>query len=107
MKHKEIEERRNNAATQLMHQIPRMLTLLSKDEQINPVDQEQIMQLKSDIREKWILPTDLLKFRGIFKRYCSFRYLEVKTLKKLSYFMCLEPVTGFNIINNLLKPFRM
>jgi hypothetical protein len=31
----------------------------------------------------------------------------VKDLQKIAHFMSLEPVTGFNIINNILKLFRV
>lgn len=54
-----------------------------------------------------MLPTDLLKYREIFQRYCDFKYFEVDTLIKISYFMSLEPVTGLNTINNILRLFKV
>lgn len=54
-----------------------------------------------------MLPTDLLKYREIFQRYCDFKYFKVETLIKISHFMSLEPVTGLNIINNILRCFKL
>jgi len=49
-----------------------------------------------------VLPTDLLQFRDIFKRYADFKFFSVKDLIRIGYFLSLEPVTGVNIINNVL-----
>lgn len=63
--------------------------------------------LLKDIRTGWILPTDLLSYKEVFRRYCDFKYFNLKLLQRSAYFMCLEPVTGFNIINNVLKIIRL
>lgn len=90
-----------------MHQIPRDIKLLVKDDQIFKTDKEHIEMLLKDIKTGWILPTDLLKYKEIFRRYCDFKYLNLKLLQRSAYFMRLEPVTGFNIINNVLKIIRV
>ena len=48
------------------------------------------------------MPSDLLKYKKIFKRYANLKLMDVETLRKIAHFMSLEPITGFNIINNLL-----
>ena len=59
-----------------------------------------------DLKKSELLPTDLLQYKRIFKTYAEFKYLKVETLINISHFMSLVPVTGFNIINNILKIFK-
>lgn len=54
-----------------------------------------------------MLPTDLLQYKDIFRSYADFRYFSVDGLMKMANFMSLNPVTGFNIINNILKIVKM
>ena len=85
--------------------LPNYLYALEKDEQILDGDLEKIKQLKAVLKNKWTLPTDLLQYKFMFARYANFKYLSVDSLKKISHFMSLEPVTGFNIMNNVLGIF--
>ena len=62
--------------------------------------------MKLDLKKSELLPTDLLQYKRIFKTYADFKYLKVETLVNISHFMSLVPVTGFNIINNILKIFK-
>ena len=59
------------------------------------------------MKEPYVLPTDLLQFKKIFQRYAEFKYFSVKELEKIAHFMSLQPVTGFNIANNVLKIFKL
>jgi len=43
----------------------------------------------------------------VFKKYADFKFFSVEGLKKISNFMGLQPVTGFNIINNVLGIVRL
>ena len=54
-----------------------------------------------------MLPTDLLKYREIFHRYCQGKHFKVEALQKIAYFMSLEPITGVNILNNILGIFKI
>jgi len=85
--------------------LPNYLYALEKDEQILDGDLEKIKQLKAVLKNKWTLPTDLLQYKFMFARYANFKYLSVDSLKRISHFMSLEPVTGFNIMNNVLGIF--
>jgi hypothetical protein len=85
--------------------LPNYLYALEKDDQILDGDLGKIKALKSDLKNQWTLPTDLLKYKFMFARYANFKYLSVDSLKRISHFMSLEPVTGFNIINNILGIF--
>lgn len=87
--------------------MPNFLYNLEKDDQIIPSDLDRIKALKKDLKNPQLLPTDLLQYRSLFKRYAEFKYFSVDHLRKMAYFMSLEPVTGVNILNNILKVFKM
>lgn len=70
-------------------------------------DLEAIQNLKSDLKKTRLLPTDLLQYKPIFKRYLDFRYFSVPQLQKMAFFMSLDPVTGLNTINNILRIFKI
>lgn len=57
--------------------------------------------------EHYVLPTELLTYRNIFQKYGTFKYMQVKSLLHVAHFMGLQPVTGLNTINNLLKYARI
>jgi hypothetical protein len=54
-----------------------------------------------------LLPTDLLQYKDIFRSYADFQYFTVDGLMRMANFMSLNPVTGFNIINNVLRIFKL
>ena len=66
-----------------------------------------IRELKKLIRSEEILPTDLLNYRIIFKKYGDFNYSDTHTLQHISHFLGLTPVTGLNTINNILSMVRL
>ena len=76
----EASERRDKAATFLNATLPKILYALEKDEDLIPDDLELLKNLKSDLKNKYVLPSDLLRYRGIFKRYCQFKYIKIETL---------------------------
>ena len=49
------------------------------------------------------LPTDLLQYKEQFRRYADFKHFPVEGLRNISHFMGITPVTGVNIINNVLR----
>mmetsp|Transcript_16605 Transcript_16605/g.28276 ORF Transcript_16605/g.28276 Transcript_16605/m.28276 type:complete len:305 (+) Transcript_16605:440-1354(+) len=106
-KYEQIKERRINAARHLVQLLPNYLYSLEKDSQVGTEDIAKIQQLKSDFKKAQLLPTDLLQYKYLFKRFADFRYFNVKNLQKIAYFMSLEPVTGLNTINNLLSVFKL
>jgi hypothetical protein len=61
--------RRDLAAEKLLYIIPRYLYALEKDDNVDKEDLNDIKQLKYILRSGDILPTDLLKFRSIFRKY--------------------------------------
>ena len=75
---------------------------LEKDDYIREEDMEALKKLKKDLKKSDLLPTDLLQYKILFKRYADFQFMSIDGLRRISYFMGLEPVTGFNIINNVL-----
>jgi LETM1 and EF-hand domain-containing protein 1 len=102
-KFEEIKQRRIKAGQYLVQQLPTFLSSLEKDAQIPEKDIPAIRNLKKDLKKPKLLPTDLLQYKPIFKRYLDFRLFNVKQLQKMAYFMSLEPVTGLNTVNNILK----
>jgi len=80
---------------------------LEEDQDILKSDLSQILELTALINKAEVLPTDLLQYKEIFRRYGDFQYLPIKELIKISQFMGVEPVTGVNIINNILKIFKL
>jgi hypothetical protein len=65
------------------------------------------MDLKGMIKKGQVLPTDLLQFKEIFRRYGCFKHMDIKNLIKIANFLGIQPVTGVNILNNILKIFRL
>jgi len=68
-----------------------------------PEDIGRIKALKLALKKPKLLPTDLLQYKDIFHSYAKFRFFQVDSLVKIANFMSLNPVTGFNTINNVLK----
>ena len=58
------------------------------------------------MKQEHFLPTDLLEFRQEFTRYGQFRMFRTKSLMHMAHFMSIEPVTGLNTINNILRLFK-
>ena len=59
------------------------------------------------MRSENVLPTDLLQFRQLFQKYAQFKFFGPQILLHIAHFMSLNPVTGLNTINNLLKPLKV
>lgn len=102
-----MQERRNRAAEKLLYILPKYLYALEKDPSIPPKDHEKIRQLKHILRSENVLPTDLLQFRELFQRYADFRFFEPQVLLHIAHFMSLNPITGINTINNILRAFKV
>jgi len=73
-----LKERKHKAAAQLMAKIPKMLYKLEKDAEINPDDLAKIKKLKMMMQSETFLPTDLLKYRGLFRQYLNFYTFETR-----------------------------
>lgn len=59
------------------------------------------------MRKENVLPTDLLQYRDIFQKYGDFYHYTPTTLLHIAHFMSLDPVTGLNTINNILRIFKI
>lgn len=106
-KFKEIKQKRDEAAKKLMISYPNYFKDLRKDDHVLEEDRERIEKFAADLKKPYLLPTDLLVYKQIFKRYATFGYFPVDKLEKIAQFLGIEPVTGFNTINNLLGIFRL
>lgn len=104
---KQMTERRTNAAEKLIYVLPKYLYSLEKDESVDVADSEAIKRLKHILRSDNVLPTDLLQFRHLFSRYAQFKYFSPNSLQHIAHFMGLNPVTGLNTINNILRIFKV
>lgn len=53
------------------------------------------------------MPTDLLHYKDLFRKYGQFNHFQIKTLIQMANFMSIRPVTGLNTINNILRLVRL
>lgn len=74
-----------------------------RDPLVDPKDVPDLAALVAIMRKEDSLPTDFLQFRHIFRKYANFRNFETKTLIHMANFMAIEPVTGINTLNNIIK----
>ena len=70
---------------------------------IDDKTKDRVRELKSLLKKDSFLPTDLLEFRKVFTQYGRFSMFQTKSLMHMAHFMSIEPVTGLNTINNILK----
>lgn len=82
---------------------PVSFSKLLKDPNLEEEDRPAIKELRHMFRNKKALPTDLLQYRWIFKKYGSFKQFNTKSLIHVCEFMSHEPVTGLNTINRVIK----
>ena len=101
-----MTERRNIAAEKLLYILPKYLYSLEKDSNVAESDRIKIKKLKTMLRSEHSLPTDLLQYRDLFQRYAAFKYFDTNTLLHIAHFTGLNPVTGLNTINNILRIFK-
>ena len=76
---------------------------LIKDHDVPDKDKEELDQLKAFLRQEKALPTDLLNYKHLFKKYAKFHHYDVKPLMNMAHFMGVIPCTGLNTINNILR----
>ena len=106
-KFQEIKDKREAAAKILSKRLQSFMFKLENDENIMPEDIERIKALKLALQKPKLLPTDLLQYKDIFRSYADFQYFSVDGLVRIANFMSLNPVTGLNIINNILRIFKL
>jgi hypothetical protein len=103
-KFQELQLQKEKAAEKLNYILPQYLYQLYKTKDLIEEDKLKIEELRSCLEdEHYVLPTELLTYRNIFQKYGEFKYMPVKSLMHVAHFMGLQPVTGLNTINNLLK----
>ena len=103
-----IKKKRADAAKKLNVALPQYFYALERDDQILQHDVKRILKLKADLKSKsHVLPTDLLQYKDVFQRYAAFKFFSLKELRRIAQFMSLEPVTGFNLLNNLIRLFTL
>lgn len=78
-----------------------------RDPYVDPKDVSDIAALVAILRKEDALPTDYLQFRHIFHKYANFKNFDTKTLVHMANFFMVEPVTGLNTFNNILKLFKV
>jgi len=54
------------------------------------------------MNSEYMLPTDLLSYRGLFRKYLDFYRFEPKVQMNMFHFLTMDPVTGFNTVNRIL-----
>lgn len=104
---KELVELQTRSADKLSKIFPQRLSDALKEREIDLDDKEKIKELRRIFKENDCLTTDLLAYRKIFQVYINFRYAPTKVLMTICNMMSLQPITGLNTINNLLKFFKL
>lgn len=100
---KKILEKQNQSAEKLLYILPSYFAKLVRDPQVDPKDIPELAALVAILRKEDALPTDFLQYRHLFRKYANFRHFDTKTLMHMANFMGIEPVTGVNTINNVIK----
>mmetsp|Transcript_22003 Transcript_22003/g.34159 ORF Transcript_22003/g.34159 Transcript_22003/m.34159 type:complete len:292 (+) Transcript_22003:289-1164(+) len=80
-KFREIAKSREKAASKLNILLPHYLYNLESDSQIHESDLADIKKLKADMKKTEVLPTDLLHYKRLFKRYADFNFFDLHFLK--------------------------
>ena len=106
-KFREIKLKRDEAAKKLLISYPNYFKAMSNCNHVFERDREVVERFCADLKKPHLLPTDLLVYKKLFKRYADFGYFPIDKLVKVSEFMSIEPVTGFNTINNVLGLARL
>jgi len=68
----EIKTKQREAASKLSFIWPNYISRLLKDGDIPEEDRVKLTELKSLLKEQKCLPTDLLQYRDLFRRYVNF-----------------------------------
>ena len=103
----ELVQLQKISAEKLSRMFPQRLAECLQEREVDPVDKKKIIQLKSLFKDKEMLTTELLEYREIFVKYINFRYAPTNAIMTASNLMSLQPVTGINTLNNILKLFRL
>ena len=67
-----IKKKRDEAAKKLIISYPNYFNDLRKDDHVREEDKEVIRKFAKDLKKPYLLPTDLLIYKQIFKRYAQF-----------------------------------
>ena len=65
-------KRRDDAAEKLVYIVPNYLTFLTKKDSIAEEDKKKIEELRALLKTDYVLSTQLLQYRAIFKKYLKF-----------------------------------
>lgn len=104
---------RNQAAEKLIYKLPIYLSKLKDAKAENAKSTKSYLMTEEEKAETDRLlkllgsdkavNSELLTFKHLFIKYVDFRHFKVGTLQDFAHFMGLQPITGFNIINNMLS----
>ena len=81
--------------------------MLMDAQDISDKSKEELLKLKALLSHEKALPTDLLNFKHLFRKYASFHHFEIKQLLNMANFMSVTPCTGLNTVNNILRLVRL
>ena len=95
------------AAEDLITTWPIYLKSLLENPDVTEEDKIAIKGLLDSLSGEESLPTNLLEFRFIFRKYGNFRNFKNPALLNIAKFMGQEPITGLNFLNSLLKMVRL
>ena len=99
----ELLMNRNNGAEKLLYKFPKYLKTLSNSSILSKKEKEELEELLKLVDSNNAMHTDYLRYKHLFTKYADFKHFKVTSLQEMAHFMGLSPVTGLNIINNVLS----
>ena len=94
LKMDELVKKQEMSSKKLIILIPKMLSDMTKDSEIDPEDQDKIKMLKTLIKDPNMSITSLLEYRDLFSKYIDFRNFPTSSLEACCSFMSLQPMTA-------------
>lgn len=104
---KDAQVKRDESAEKLVYIIPRYIKELAKNDAVQDEDKKALKELSDLVDSDYVLSTELLKYKVIFKKYLKLQYLSHETLLHIAHLLGLKPATGLNTINNILNLCRL
>lgn len=90
----ELVKKQEMSSKKLVILLPKILSEMTKDSEIDNEDQERIKKLITLIKDPNMSITSLLEYRDLFNKYIDFRVFPISSLEACCSFMSLQPKTG-------------
>jgi hypothetical protein len=103
----ELVEKQKISCEKFLRMYPNRITEILKDKEVIEKDKERLIILKNYLKKCDVMTTELLEYRELFNKYLDFSHAPPKIIMLACNIMSLQPITGLNTINNLIKLFKI